>query len=59
MHRAFVLQLTPGCQPGNSFRGRVEHVRSGKAIHFDSLDQFLCFVARSLETESQPEAAEQ
>jgi len=52
-NRAFVIQLH-----GNSVvskvrhRGRVEHVASGRAMHFPDEDQFWEFVDSVLSTES-------
>ena len=48
-NHAFVLQLTRealGTQ--DSFRGRAEHVVSGQAAHFETLDELLVFVQRVL-----------
>lgn len=43
--RAFVLQFHPGTNIADGcFSGRVEHVQSGKAIGFDSLDGILTFL---------------
>jgi hypothetical protein len=46
-HRAFVVQFREpaGPQPGQ-FTGRVEHVTSGHATRFQSLDEFLAFLER-------------
>lgn len=44
--RAFVVMLSADCRPtGDELRGRVEHVRSGRAIHFVSLAELLAFLA--------------
>jgi hypothetical protein len=47
--RAFVVQLaaTAEVAPGR-LEGRVEHVVSGQATHFHSLDDLLAFMARVL-----------
>ena len=45
--RAFVVQLyadTTG-EPAH-FRGRVEHIATGQATHFQTLAEFLAFIAR-------------
>ena len=45
--RAFVVQLyadTTG-EPTH-FRGRVEHVTTGQATHFQTVAEFLAFIAR-------------
>jgi len=45
-HRAFVVQL---CEQADVERGhwvgRVEHVTSGRAIHFQSLEDMVGFIA--------------
>ena len=54
MRRAFVVQFSNECEPGKTFLGRVEHVPSGDAIHFRSLDEFLGFLTRSIHSERKP-----
>ena len=45
--RAFVVWLRVDCRPAEQdVRGRVEHVRSGNLVHFDSLAELLAFLAR-------------
>ena len=46
-HRAFVVQLREraNVEAGQWF-GRVEHVTSGQATHFQSLEELLAFVAQ-------------
>jgi len=47
--RAFVLQFHPEIDVGQGrLVGRVEHVVSAQAIHFDSLDTLLTFLGRVL-----------
>ena len=58
MNRAFVIKLTSECDPASRLCGRVEHVSSGQALRFDSLDQFLQFVVLSVENEKRNEAQE-
>lgn len=55
--RAFVVQFraAPGSEPLANLSGRVEHIRSGAARHFESLDELLRFLERSLA--SPPEKA--
>jgi hypothetical protein len=50
--RAFVVQLlaTAEVTPGR-LTGRVEHVVSGQAIQFHSLDDLLAFMAQVLATQ--------
>ena len=57
MSRAFVVQLNAECDPESNFRGRVEHVRSGEAIHFRSWEEFLAFVIRIVGNERGDERA--
>jgi hypothetical protein len=48
-NRAFVLQLR--AQPPGAplaWDGRVEHVVSGQATHFHSLEELLAFISRVL-----------
>ena len=49
MHRAFVVQLhaTAAVAQGQ-LSGRVEHVLSGQAAHFQTLNELLAFMARVL-----------
>jgi len=50
-NRAFVVQFhsrTDGSSP--QWAGRVEHVSSGQAIHFDSWEQLQQFVAQVLQS---------
>jgi len=45
--RAFVVWLCADCRPAeHDVRGRVEHVRSGSLLHFESLGELLAFLAR-------------
>ena len=47
--RAFVVQFAAGADVvrGTVF-GRVEHVRSARAAHFETLDELMAFIARAL-----------
>ncbi|MEO8601481.1 MAG: hypothetical protein ABI629_02785 [bacterium] len=48
-HRAFVVQFTAASDPtSGTVAGRVEHVQSGHAVHFESLDDLLRFLAARL-----------
>jgi hypothetical protein len=49
VHRAFVVQLhaTAVIAQGQP-TGRVDHVLSGQAAHFQTLDELLAFIARVL-----------
>lgn len=49
MQRAFVVQLhATAVVAQGQLSGRVEHVQSGQAAHFDTLDELLAFMARVL-----------
>lgn len=44
--RAFVVMLSADCRPEeDELRGRVEHVRTGRATRFASLAELLAFLA--------------
>jgi hypothetical protein len=58
MQRAFVLQLKADCVAAGHFRGRVEHVRSGHATHFENLAEFIQFLSRSIDDEKRKEQLE-
>jgi hypothetical protein len=49
VQRAFVVQLSATAEvaPGR-LEGRIEHVVSGQATHFASLEDLLAFMARVL-----------
>jgi hypothetical protein len=52
--RAFVVQVHVDAQvEQQEFKGRVEHLVSGEATHFDSLEELVAFVVQVL-TEQQP-----
>ncbi|HYD49421.1 MAG TPA: hypothetical protein VEB21_13790 [Terriglobales bacterium] len=44
---AFVVHLTDGTTDDQA-HGRVEHVRSGRAAHFDSMHELLRFMQQTL-----------
>ena len=49
MDRAFVVQLhATAVVAQEQLSGRVEHVLSGQAAHFQTLDELLAFMARVL-----------
>ena len=49
VQRAFVVQLhATAVVARGQLTGRVEHVLSGQAVHFHSLDELLAFMARVL-----------
>ena len=55
-HRAFVLHLGPAGRSGRRrFTGQVEHLPSGRSIHFSSLKELLAFLTGVLDA-SAPEA---
>ena len=48
-HRAFVVQFRAETDVGQGrYTGRVEHVVSGQATRFASLEELLAFIARVL-----------
>ena len=50
-HWAFVVQFRAGTEvERGACTGRVEHVVSGQATHFQSLEELLAFMARVLAT---------
>ena len=50
-HRAFVVQFRAETEMAHGrCAGRVEHVVSGQAVHFHSLEELLAFMARVLST---------
>ncbi len=45
--RAFVVQLRwDAAVEQGDFRGRVEHINSMQAAHFESVEELLAFIAR-------------
>lgn len=47
--RAFVVQLRPqAVPPGNLFVGRVEHIASGAAARFSSVESLIAFITQVL-----------
>ena len=46
--RSFVVQLSGDSRPDGPWRGRAEHIVSGRRTHFASLDELRAFVARAL-----------
>ncbi len=45
--RAFVVQLHAEAQiEQGQFKGRVEHLVSGQAAHFESLEELVAFIVR-------------
>jgi hypothetical protein len=50
-HRAFVVQFRPKTDVARGcLKGRVEHVVSGQATHFASLEELLAFIGQVLAT---------
>ena len=48
-HRAFVLQLREQADvEQDQWAGRVEHVTSGRATHFQSLEEIVTFITSVL-----------
>jgi hypothetical protein len=56
-NRAFVVQLHADAQPEQGyFKGRVEHVISMKAVHFNSVEDLVAFMTRTLAAQQLAEA---
>lgn len=50
--RAFVVQMRGDAAVGQGdFRGRVEHLQSMQATHFESFDELRAFIVRVIATE--------
>jgi len=48
-NHAFVVQLSrEALGTRDSFRGRAEHVVSGRTTHFETVDELLAFIQRVL-----------
>lgn len=46
---AFVIHLTDaGAQPGDQAHGRVEHVTTGRATRFDSVEELMLFMRQTM-----------
>jgi hypothetical protein len=58
MERAFVVQFSAACSSGDTFLGKVEHVRSGQATHFTTVEELLVFIFQNLEVERQMKETE-
>jgi len=55
VHRAFVVHFRMSTDIAQGrIEGRVEHVVSGRATHFASLEELLAFIARVLTTVRAP-----
>ena len=56
-NRAFVVQLHADAQPEQGdFKGRVEHVVSMEAVHFNSVEDLVAFMVRTLAAQQLAEA---
>lgn len=54
-HRAFVVHFRTNSEVAQGrMAGRVEHVASGQATHFSSLEELLAFMGRVLATVRAP-----
>jgi hypothetical protein len=56
LQRDFVLQLKPASEPANNdFRGRIEHIDSGREASFQTLEELGAAINRLLAAaESEP-----
>jgi hypothetical protein len=53
--KAFVLQLHADAQVEHGhFKGRVEHLVSHQAAHFESLEELLAFIVRVVAAQQKP-----
>ena len=57
MHRAFVVHFRPLDKQAQSLAGRVEHLRSGRMVHFESVGELVEFFVQSLESEEAEESS--
>lgn len=56
-HRAFVIQLRENpVDQSNHFTGRVEHVTSGQATRFSSVEELLAFIGQVLANQRKSDA---
>ena len=56
--RVFVVQFRPPAPDGSpTYEGRVEHLVSGQAARFHSLEELLAFIVRVLTDVQQPSGA--
>ena len=56
---AFVLRLQAGANPEQGrFEGHIEHVASGQALRFRSLEELLAFLTRVLADVDQEQSEE-
>jgi hypothetical protein len=56
---AFVVQFDPASYPeANPFRGRAEHVASGRTAQFCSPDELLAFLTKVLAEQAAPRPEE-
>jgi len=52
--RAFVVQMHAEARvEQHDFKGRVEHLVSGEATHFDSLEELIAFIVQILTEQPQ------
>lgn len=50
--QSFVVQFAADTRPAaNRYRGRIEHIDSGRSQRFASLDELISFVSELLEAE--------
>ena len=57
--RAFVVQLHADARPEQgAFKGRVEHIVSREAAHFDSIEELVAFMQRTLAAREPAEAGD-
>ena len=55
LRRAFVVQIYARARiEQGEFKGRVEHLVSHQATHFESLEELVAFVTRMLSKQQEP-----
>ena len=55
VNRAFVVQIHADAQVEHGrFKGRVEHILSYRATHFESLEELAAFIARVVTAQQKP-----
>lgn len=54
-NRAFVVQIHTDAQVEHGhFKGRVEHIVSYRATHFESLEELVAFIVRVVTAQQKP-----
>jgi hypothetical protein len=57
-NRVFLIRLSSGAEPSaGNYRGRIEHIRSGRVERFASLSKLEAFISEILSEEDHQEMA--